>query len=308
MLTAMRDPSICVLCYTYNHVSYIERCLVGILEQAGDYRIKVIVRDDCSSDGTQDVVRDFANRYPKTVVPILESTNQWPSRKPLLAVMPHIDGDYLAFCEGDDFWNDPGKLQAQITGLERDKGASASFHQVTELNDRTGRKRPTWVLGSGATLDSESLLHPRTVIPTSALVMRNYPDLPFEYANLAPNFDGFLTAFLGTKGYARYEEAVAPSTHRRHDLGVRSAGSLVSRDLDSLLTHYWIAEYLVSCGRRREAAEHLGLVSRIASMGELGRLTGYSARRSWLQSLSRHRMSQVKNQIARTSRAWTRQA
>jgi len=122
MLTAMRDPSICVLCYTYNHVSYIERCLVGILEQAGDYRIKVIVRDDCSSDGTQDVVRDFANRYPKTVVPILESTNQWPSRKPLLAVMPHIDGDYLAFCEGDDFWNDPGKLQAQITASSATKG------------------------------------------------------------------------------------------------------------------------------------------------------------------------------------------
>lgn len=295
----MRLPSVTVLCYTYNHADYIRDCLTGILSQVGDYQLRLIVRDDCSLDGTREIVREFAEMNPSVVVPILEEVNRWPCLKPLVAVRPHVAGDYLAFCEGDDFWTDPNKLQLQVAALERDPGASSSFHQVLKRDCNTGQQAPIWSLEHGATLGKADLLHPRTVLPTSALVMRNYADLPFGYANLAPNFDGFLTAFLGTKGYARYEGSVAPSVHRIHDRGVRSAGSLVARDLDSLLSHYWIAEYLVSCGLPGEAAEHLGLAARITFMGELGRLTGHPLKRAWLQSLSRYGLSRAKEQTLR---------
>lgn len=109
-----------VRCRTYNHVRYIRQCLEGFVMQKTDFRFEVIVHDDASTDGTADIVREYAQKYPDIIIPVLQTENQYSKHNGAISkIFKSLSrGKYTAVCEGDDYWTDPLKLQKQVEFLE----------------------------------------------------------------------------------------------------------------------------------------------------------------------------------------------
>lgn len=129
-----------VLCATYNQKKYIRQCLDSVLAQETDFRFEIIVRDDCSTDGTSEIVLEYANRYPDKVIPLMLEENHYSHGKNDIAFMRLFDlirGKYFAVCEGDDFWTDPKKLQIQVDFMETHPKYSMCCHS-SYLTDETG--------------------------------------------------------------------------------------------------------------------------------------------------------------------------
>lgn len=109
------DPVVSICCATYNHVGYIEDALRGFVAQVTSFPFEIIVRDDASSDGTADIVRRYAEAYPHIVRPVLEQKNQYSQGVRATPVLVNLArGEYLALCEGDDYWITNDKLEKQV--------------------------------------------------------------------------------------------------------------------------------------------------------------------------------------------------
>ena len=80
-----------VLCITWNQAEYIRCALDGIVMQQTDFTYEVIVHDDASTDGTAEIVREYAETYPAMIRPLYETDNQYSKGRSLIQiVLPHI--------------------------------------------------------------------------------------------------------------------------------------------------------------------------------------------------------------------------
>lgn len=112
-------PMISICCTTYNHRLYLREAIESFLMQQIDYPVEIIIRDDASTDGTTEILREYADLYPNIIRAIIEPENQGSKGvSAMLSCFSFATGKYIAFCEGDDFWTDPLKLQKQVDFLE----------------------------------------------------------------------------------------------------------------------------------------------------------------------------------------------
>lgn len=117
----MNKPLVSICSITYNHAPYIRQCLDGFLMQKTNFPFEIIINDDCSTDGTTEIIKEYATKYPDLIKPIFHDENQYQKGvRGMFAkfVFPKAQGKYLALCEGDDYWIDPFKLQKQVDFLE----------------------------------------------------------------------------------------------------------------------------------------------------------------------------------------------
>lgn len=130
-------PLVSVSVITYNHEKYIRQCLDGILMQNVNFPYEVLVHDDASPDGTADIIREYETKYPGIIKPIYQTENQYSQGKSVSRFnWDRARGKYLAYCEGDDYWTDPGKLQKQVDFLEAHSEYVATAHRVRAINER----------------------------------------------------------------------------------------------------------------------------------------------------------------------------
>lgn len=133
-----KELMVSIRCLTYNHEPYIRQCLEGFVMQKTDFRFEAIVHDDASTDGTADIIREFADKYPDIIKPIFETENQYSKHDgSIRRIMDaHTHGKYVAICEGDDYWIDPLKLQKQVDFLELHPDYSMCFSGSKVIFDK----------------------------------------------------------------------------------------------------------------------------------------------------------------------------
>jgi len=136
-------PIVSIICLTYNHAPYIRECLDGFLMQKTDFPFEVIIHDDASTDGTTEIVREYAAKYPDIIKPIIQTENQYSKHHKFGLIMEdcysHSSGEYIALCEGDDYWTDCQKLQIQVNFMENHAGYTMCFHNALSKWEYGGR-------------------------------------------------------------------------------------------------------------------------------------------------------------------------
>lgn len=126
----MVDCKVTVCCVTYNQKDFIAQALDGFVMQKTNFPFQVLVGDDASTDGTTEIVREYAEKYPDIIKPIFHEKNIG-AFKNSLSLYQAAKTEYVAICDGDDYWTDVLKLQKQVDFLDSHPDFSICFHAVT---------------------------------------------------------------------------------------------------------------------------------------------------------------------------------
>jgi glycosyltransferase involved in cell wall biosynthesis len=125
-------------------VNFIREAIEGFLMQETTFPVEILIHDDASTDGTADIVREYQAKYPQLIRTVLQAENQWSKGiKPGKFLEPLVRGEFVALCEGDDYWTSPQKLQKQVQLLEAHPNCSASIHGCKVIGvpeDRTSKE------------------------------------------------------------------------------------------------------------------------------------------------------------------------
>jgi glycosyltransferase involved in cell wall biosynthesis len=122
-------PVVSVLMITYNHELYLTEAINGILEQTVNFSYEIIIGEDYSTDKTRAIALDFQRRFP-SVVRVVFSENNVGMHNNFLRTLNLCNGEFIAFCEGDDYWTDTNKLQTQVDYLRSQPNIGLCFHPV----------------------------------------------------------------------------------------------------------------------------------------------------------------------------------
>ena len=203
-----------VLCMVYNHDKYLKKCLESIVQQQTNFEYEILVHDDCSTDQSIQIIKEYSKEYPNIIVPIYEKENQYSKgRKILLDIlMPMMRGKYFAICEGDDYWIDSNKLQKQFDFMEKNREFTLCVHNAIKVNNnnkKIGKIQPVkkskelnckdFIMGGGGFVSTNS------IFALSDLI-NNLPDY-FKILTLDYTWQIFLSSQGKTYCFEEYMSA-----------------------------------------------------------------------------------------------------
>lgn len=179
----MDDIKVSVVCLAYNHKNYIRRALEGFVNQKTDFPFEVIVHDDASTDGTADIIREYEEKYPDIIKPIYQPENIYSkginARTDVIA--PILKGEYVALCEGDDYWTDNNKLQIQYDYIKTHPECALCVHQATfhDCITNTDKNLPDLNEDKGFTAEEVIILGGGAFATNSMMIKKGvYLDMP----------------------------------------------------------------------------------------------------------------------------------
>ncbi|MCX6171913.1 MAG: glycosyltransferase [Flavobacterium sp.] len=198
-----------ISCITYNHDNFISQCLDGFLMQKIDFSLEILIHDDASTDGTKEIIKQYQNKYPSIIKPILREDNLYSKGERGFHSrfnFSRAQGKYLALCEGDDYWTDPLKLQKQVDFLEQNKEYSLCFHDANFLYTNKSIKKFSQkysFLQSRSDYTRKDLFKYKWFIPTASVVFRNQP-MDLSYFRNIHSGDTTLYLMLSKIGKFKY--------------------------------------------------------------------------------------------------------
>jgi hypothetical protein len=197
-------PLVSICCIAYNHEGFIRDAIEGFLIQETTFPVEILIHDDASADGTADIIREHEAKYPQLIKPIYQTENQWSKgNKPGHINLARAKGEFIAVCEGDDYWTDAQKLQRQVDLLAQHPEYSAAVHWVMDESENGDTALPP--VASGRDWDAKTVtvadLLEQNVITTCSVVFRAalFEGLSTQYATL-PMGDWPLWIHLALKG------------------------------------------------------------------------------------------------------------
>ena len=132
-------PLVSVYMITYNHARYVRQAIEGVMAQRTDFAYELVVGEDCSTDETREICLDFQKRHPDRIRVLWWHENVSALGGNGNRVLARCRGEYVAMCEGDDYWTDPHKLQKQVDLMRAHPSAGECFGGVDFLSEVTGR-------------------------------------------------------------------------------------------------------------------------------------------------------------------------
>lgn len=127
-------PFLSVKLSTFNQAPYIRQAIESILMQKVNFSWEFCIVDDCSSDGTQDILREYAERYPDLIRLHINEQNLGAARS-LLIINKMARGQYCATLEGDDYWLEEDRLQTCVDFLVANPRYSRVCHSQKTVDD-----------------------------------------------------------------------------------------------------------------------------------------------------------------------------
>jgi glycosyltransferase involved in cell wall biosynthesis len=247
------DIKVSVVVITYNHERYIAQALDSVLEQRTPFAIEVIVSEDCSTDSTRAVIRDYQDRYPGRLETLLSDHNVNDNTVVSRAIAA-ARGEYVALLDGDDWWSSTEKLARQVAVLDADQAASLCFHNVRVVYEEGSIEPHPYHLDDPIHRLSKGTPKPRSglediiggnFIQTCSVMFRAscLATIPDWYAGLAVG-DWPLYVLLAEAGHIRYLDDVL-GVYRVHSHGQWSARLSTNRDvgdIEGLLETYAVLD------------------------------------------------------------------
>lgn len=238
----VKDSLLTVCLITYNHAIYIDKALQSILQQETNFYFNIVIADDCSADGTTDIIRKYVAKYPEKITAILQKPNVGAGKN-YDQLLTAANGQYIAYLEADDYWTDNTKLQQQIDILQANPSYVSCFTNVKEIFSEDEN-------------DNRNFLHngcfPKTVIGFDELIYKNYIQtcsIVFKNGLATPLPDWLIKLKLGdwplhillsTFGQTAYIHKVM-AVHRNHSSGLWSNKTKLAR-VEALIEAYDVME------------------------------------------------------------------
>ena len=206
-------PRVSVLVVTYNHAQHIAQCLDSILCQKTNFPFEIVLGEDGSNDGTQEICKEYAKRFPdvirlgirdqkKKVYLYGRATGKYN----LLKVMQEGRGDYFAFCDGDDYWTDKKKLQKQVDFMTANQSFSFCSTDRRVLKDgvifRDERIQTAFAKNNGTpiVITKHNFFNPYLVKTNTILFRRDCLDFELLQERYTEVKDTFIYYMLLNKG------------------------------------------------------------------------------------------------------------
>lgn len=215
-LELCKEPLVSVVIFTFNDHNFIRESLESVLAQKTNFSYEIIITDDCSSDGTTDIIRGYQSLYPDKIRLLIADRNLWNPLPEIIGLTPLAGfqatrGKYIALQHGDDYWTDPLKLQKQVDFLEANPDFAICFHNVQVLNETYPEKN--YLINNKDTKrvsTLEDLLEGVNYIGTTSMMLRASAipsPIPSWFSQL-PFGDYGLSMLCASKGKIKYIDQV----------------------------------------------------------------------------------------------------
>lgn len=230
-VTRPSTPLLSVCIPTYNHGKYIRQCLEGVMMQQTSFAFDVIIGEDCSTDDTRSIIKEYELKYPGKIKPIYHQQNVGAQRNAYEFCWPRLTGKYIAVCEGDDYWTDPLKLQKQVDFLEANDDFVLCFHEVRTVSENDEVLRDE--VGELRVFDWKSILYQH--IATMSVVFRNC--IPNSHQDFIHVTYGDVFLFTVLSKYGKIAElGFIGGNYRRHAGGLYGGRTMVDKYRGSIET------------------------------------------------------------------------
>lgn len=171
-------PLVSVIILTYNHSAFIADAIEGILHQKTGKTFEVFIYDDMSTDGTQEIIRKYEKEYPNLISSFCSQVNMFHESDDYVSYLQkiykkHTKGEYIAVCEGDDYWCDTNKLQLQIEYMEAHPECSLCAHSSIRRDYYKNEEYPQRpYIGNQVLRDEDVIKQSNGSLPTASLFFR----------------------------------------------------------------------------------------------------------------------------------------
>jgi glycosyltransferase involved in cell wall biosynthesis len=207
--------SIC--CITYNQEKYIGQALEGMLFQQADFDVEIIIGEDHSTDNTKKIIQEYQQKYPGKIRLMPHDANLGV-RKNFEQTLLAATGEYVAICEGDDYWTDPLKLQKQVDYLDAHPKADLCFHNCAIRNEDTGAEAPSNKVDQPVLTNVYDLINDWYIMTCSMVYRRHFTALP-EWFTSVFNTDYALQMLITKDGGAIGYLPDTMAVYRKHGAG-----------------------------------------------------------------------------------------
>lgn len=219
-------PKVSVCMIAYNHEPYIRQAIESILSQDVDFPIELVIGDDCSPDGTAAVCEEFARRDPR--VRLLARERNLGVMSNFTRTLLACSGEYVAVCEGDDYWTDPQKLRKQVQFLDTHPDHAGTTHQSVVIIDNVAVR--SFKENVPPTLSTIDLIGGRLFHTASVMFRRPVLDL-FSQSPLVLSCDRLLNFCISFVGKLHYSDECM-CAYRLHGGGMSSNATVEQMKLD----------------------------------------------------------------------------
>lgn len=210
-------PLVSVYMLAYRHEPFIAQAIEGVVAQKCGFPIELIIGEDCSPDRCREIALDYQKRHPQLIRVLMTGRNLGGTAN-ARRCQSSARGDYIAICEGDDYWTDPTKLARQVALMQRNQDCSMVFHAARLLDASTGTivGSTRWPIGSRQFSLSDLISGDGGMVPTASILAKREVvlDRP-AWADHSPTGDYALTIKAALHGKVIYLDR-AMSIYRIH--------------------------------------------------------------------------------------------
>tara|TARA_R100001369_G_scaffold92041_2_gene135239 strand:- start:208 stop:1209 length:1002 start_codon:yes stop_codon:yes gene_type:complete len=248
-----QNPLVSVCVQSYQHAKYIKECLDGILMQETNFEYEILLGEDASTDGTREICIHYAEKYPDKIRLFLHHRENNiaiegspTGRFIFMTNLLTARGEYIALCEGDDYWTDPYKLQKQVDFLESNPSYIIHSGKAQVLKDNNLVKETYSTLES-KTYDIKGFYTVNKVY-TCTVMFRNISRSTFEFEfKLFGDWISYISLLSNKPGNLAYVSNEVYAVYRVHSGGAMQRVSQLYKNAEAQITHIYAINKFIKC-------------------------------------------------------------